>query len=189
MKCRDIMSRNLETLSETDTIATAARRMAEDGVGFLPICDANGRVMGVVTDRDLVTRAIDKGLDARTTSAAMVMTAPALTCRADADLSRAEELMASERKGRLVITDEGGAVAGVLSIADIVEHAPKRDALKTLRAVLWREALGPRGGARPGTRMLRDLPLAPAPVDDEVRPTGTVFTGGHHDTGAKEFPT
>jgi CBS domain-containing protein len=188
MKCRDIMSRNLETLSETDTIAAAARRMADDGVGFLPVCDAKGKVLGVVTDRDLVTRAIAKGLDARTTSAAMVMTAPALTCRADADLRRAEELMAGERKARLVITEDGVAV-GVLSVADLVEHGPGRDALKTLRAVLYREALGPRGGARPGTRMLRDLPLAPAPADDEVHPTATVFAGGHHDAGAKEFPT
>jgi signal-transduction protein with cAMP-binding, CBS, and nucleotidyltransferase domain len=184
------MSRNLETLNETDTIASAARRMAEDGVGFLPICDTRGKLMGVVTDRDLVTRGLARGLDARTTSAAMVMTAPGLTCRADADLLRAEELMASERKSRLVIVHDDGTVAGVLSIADIVEHGPKREALGTLKAVLWREALGPRGGARPGTRMLRDLPLAPpAPNDDGATPATTVFTGGHHDAGTKEFPS
>src|SRR5881394_111224 len=53
MKCQDIMSRNLETLTERDTIGRAARLMATTGVGFLPVCDADLRVIGVVTDRDL----------------------------------------------------------------------------------------------------------------------------------------
>ena len=60
MKCGDIMSTNLEWLTEQDTIDVAASKMAEAGVGFLPICDAEKRVVGVVTDRDLVTRGIAK---------------------------------------------------------------------------------------------------------------------------------
>lgn len=189
MKCRDIMSTNLELLSETDTIARAAGVMAAAGVGFLPICDANRKVIGVVTDRDLVTRALARGVDARTTSAAMVMTSPAITCLADADLRRAEELMAAEQKSRIVVTDEDGSLAGVVSVADLIEHAPKRQALRTIQAVLWREALGPRAGAAPGRPLLKDLPPGPVlPERDLPHPTG-VFTGGRHDTGAKEFPT
>jgi CBS domain-containing protein len=191
MKCGDITSRNLETLSERDTIAAAARLMAEAGVGFLPVCDAAGRVVGVVTDRDLVTRALARGVDAATTSAAMIMSAPAVTCLASADLRRAEELMTAERKSRLVVTNEDGTIAGVLSVVDLVERAPRREALDTLKAILWREALGPRAGARPGTTMLKDLPIAPAASasSDDEAPRPTVFTGGRHDPGAKEFPS
>jgi CBS domain-containing protein len=189
MKCRDIMSTNLEVLAETDTIARAAELMAADGVGFLPICDANRKVIGVVTDRDLVTRGLAKALNPRTTSAAMIMTSPVMTCRADADLRSAEELMATEQKSRIVVTDEDGKLAGVVSVADLIEHAPKRQALKTIQAVLWREALGPRAGAAPGRSLLKDFPSGPVlPERDLPHPTG-VFTGGHRDTGTKEFPT
>src|SRR6516165_558819 len=108
MKCRDVMSKRLETLVETDTIARAAQVMRDSGVGFLPICGANRKVIGVVTDRDLVTRALARGLDPKTTSAAMIMTSPALTCLADADLREAEELMGQQRLARLVVMDGEG---------------------------------------------------------------------------------
>jgi CBS domain-containing protein len=188
MKCRDIMSTNLETLSERDTISDAAKRMEDAGVGFLPICGADQKVVGVVTDRDLVTRGLAKGVNPNTTSAAMVMSSPALTCLADADLERVEEMMAGERKARIVLTNEDGTLAGVVSVADIIEHAPSRRALATIKAMLWREALGPRAGAAPGQARLRDLPLAPA-SSDETSPHASVFSGGHHDHGSKEFPS
>jgi CBS domain-containing protein len=189
MKCSDIMSRNLEWLSEKDTIAKAAGVMAEAGIGFLPICNAAGKVVGVVTDRDLVTRGMAQGLDPAKTRAAEVMSAPAITCRADADLTLAEALMAEERKSRIVVTSPDGLLAGVLSIANIVEHAPKREALGTVQAVLWREALGPRGGAGRGQPLLKDQPRPqPMPERDLPHSSHNVFTGGHRGVGTKEFP-
>jgi CBS domain-containing protein len=184
------MSKRLEMLSETDTIARAAAVMCDAGVGFLPICTADRRVIGVVSDRDLVTRGVAKGVDAKTTSAAMIMTSPALTCLADANLREAQALMAQERCTRIVVTNDDGTVAGVVSAADLVEHAPGREALRTIRSVLWREALGPRGGAAPGARLLKDYPIAKEGKEaDFPSETPTVFAGGHHDTGTKEFPT
>jgi CBS-domain-containing membrane protein len=184
------MSKRLETLAETDTIERAAQVMRDSGVGFLPICGANRKVIGVVTDRDLVTRALARGLDPKTTSAAMIMTSPALTCLADADLREAEELMGQQRLARLVVMDGEGTAVGVISVADLVEHAPARQALRAVKSVLWREALGPRGGASKNQRLLRDYPLAreTAERDDEAR-RPTVFMGGQHDNGAKEFPS
>jgi len=190
MRCKDIMNTNLEWLTEKDTIATAAKKMAETGLGFLPICDARMKVVGVVTDRDLAVRALAKGLVAATTSAALVMTAPAVTCLASTDLRVAEDLMAEERKGRLPIVDEKGALVGVISLSDLVEHAAPGQALKTIKAVLWREALGARGGAPAWQVLLKDDPIArrqPAPADD-ARAAPTVFTGGDHTSGTKEFP-
>jgi CBS domain-containing protein len=190
MKIADIMSKNLECLSDKDTIQKAAALMAEAGIGFLPICDAEKKVLGVVTDRDLTTRALAKKIAPEKTSAAMVMTAPAITILETADVREAEALMAEERKSRLVITNAKGKVVGVLSLADLIEHAPGRESLKTVRAVLWREALGPRAGAGKDDPLLKDDPEARKlrrPSDDvEVKPT--VFTGGHRGVDTKEFP-
>jgi CBS domain-containing protein len=190
MKCADIMSTKLEWLTEHDSVQKAALLMAEAGIGFLPICDERMRVIGVVTDRDLTTRVLAKNLAPGTTSAALVMSSPALTCLETADVRDAEALMAKERKGRLVITSANGRVVGVLSLVDLVEHAPGRQSLETVRQVLWREALGPRGGASRGAPLLKNDPVArslPAPSDDlQVRPS--VVTGGHHTGDTTEFP-
>jgi CBS domain-containing protein len=189
MKCADIMNTNLEVLTETDTVARAATVMAEVGIGFLPICDGRRRVIGVITDRDLAVRALAKRIAPETTSAAMVMSAPALTCLDTANVHDAEALMAKERKSRLAIVDAEGKLVGVLSLADLVEHAPRKETLETLRAVLWREALGPRAGAARGESLLKDDPAVrtqPIPADGStVRPT--VFTGGNRETSTKEF--
>jgi len=190
MKCSEIINRNLEWLTEKDTVLKAATVMAEAGVGFLPICDAHRRVIGVVTDRDLTTRALAKKVVPETTSAALVMSSPAITCLETTDVRDAEQLMVEERKARLVVTDADGKLTGILSIADLVEKAPGRKSSETLRAILWREAVGPRGGAAKGAPLLKDDPIArnqPMPSDDaQARPT--VFAGGHRETDTKEFP-
>jgi len=190
MKCSDIMNKNVEWLTEKDTIRKAASVMAEAGVGFLPICDAEQRVIGVVTDRDLTTRVLAKKIDPDTTSAALVMSSPALTFLESAQVSEAEALMATERKSRLVIIDAQEKLTGVLDLADVVESAPGRQSLQTVRAIMWRDALGPRGGAARGEPLLKDDPSvreAPLPSDDAtVRPT--VFVGAHHGTDTTEFP-
>lgn len=190
MKCGDIISRNLEWLTETDSVLKAATVMADAGVGFLPICDAQQRVIGVVTDRDLTTRALAKKVVAETTSAALVMSSPAITCLETTDIRDAEQLMVEERKARLVVTHADGKLAGILSLADLVEKAAGRKTVETLRAILWREALGPRAGALKGDPLLKDDPLAQNQPDTfhELKANPTVFTGGHRVKDTKEFP-
>jgi len=190
MKCADVMSKNLEWLTEKDTILKAATVMAEAGIGFLPICDARMHVVGVVTDRDLTTRALAKRIAPETTSAALVMSSPAVTCLETADVAEVEDLMAVERKSRIVITDAEGKLTGVISLADLVEHVRGSKSLETVRAVLSREALGPRAGAPKGQPLLKDDPIArnqPKP-DDEIKLSPTVVVGGHHGIDTKEFP-
>lgn len=184
MRCREIATENTESLPENATLLEAAKLMAESGVGFLPVCDADRKVLGVLTDRDLVVQAMARGVDPATTPVTAVMTRPAVTCFIDGDLGMAEDLMAEEQKSRIVMVDGDGRVAGVLSIADIVERAPKREALRTLQAVLWREALGPRAGAPRDQEPF----LTPEAHPQHQRGDQTVFTGGRHDDGYTEFP-
>ena len=76
--------------------------------------------------------------------------------------------MASERKARLVIIDAEEKLTGVLDLADVVESAPGRQSLQTVRAIMWREALGPRGGAARGEPLLKDDPdVKDAPLPSE----------------------
>jgi CBS-domain-containing membrane protein len=190
MKCIDVASEFFETLAAGDSVARAAEVMAESGVGFLPICDADQKVLGVVTDRDLVIAGMAKGLDPKATPVTQIMSTPAITCLAEADLRVVEDLMAEERKARIVLIEPDGRLAGVVSIADIIEKAPKRQALRTLKAVLWREALGPRAGAPRGQPLLQDEPLPARPPEEDLPHSSgsTVFAGGHHDPGMTEFP-
>ena len=190
MKCADVMNKNLEWLTEKDTILQAATVMAEAGVGFLPICDAQQRVVGVVTDRDLATRALARRIAPETTSAALIMSSPAVTCLETADIGDAEDLMAAERKSRIVITNAEGRLTGVISLADLVEQVRGRKSLETVRAVLWREALGPRAGAPKGQPLLKDDPIArmqPKP-DDEIKLNSTVVVGGHYGVDTQDCP-
>lgn len=191
MRCRELMSTNLEFLWEKATIQRAATLMADQGVGFLPICDAEGRPVGVVTDRDITTRAVAKNLATDRTPVEQIMSAPVITCLADAKVGVAEDLMCQERKARLVVTEEDGRVVGILSLADLLEHAATRPALHTARVVLWREALGPRGGASPETPLLKDDPIAQSSAATDAKEAGpheTAMTGGHWAGSMKEFP-
>jgi CBS domain-containing protein len=192
MKCEEIMNTNLEILTEQATVQTAAEVMADTGVGILPICDTNRHVIGVITDRDLTTRVLAKKVDAVTTSATLVMSSPAVTCLATADIAEAEDLMARERKARLMMVDVDGKFVGILTLAALIEHAPSRKALQTAREVFSPEAVGPRGGAAPGAPLLKDDPeaLATAPVGDpEPTDRNSVAMGGHwHLRDTTEFP-
>jgi signal-transduction protein with cAMP-binding, CBS, and nucleotidyltransferase domain len=186
------MNTSLEVLTEHDTVQTAAAVMADAHVGLLPICDAKKRVIGVVTDRDLAIRGIAKKVAPATTSAALLMSAPPITCLDSADVKDAEALMVREGKSRLVIVDGEGKLAGLLTLADLIEHAPARRALATARAILWREAIGARGGAPADVPLLKDDPaaLATAPVGDpEPADRDSVVKGGHWRLeDAREFP-
>ncbi|HEY6476603.1 MAG TPA: CBS domain-containing protein [Polyangia bacterium] len=189
MKCSEIMSKNLEVLSDRDTVEQAAALMAEAQIGFVPVCDANHQAVGTVTDRDLVARAMAKHLDPKLTSVSAVMTAPALTCFVDADLRVAEDLMQEEGTEHLVLTGADGTVAGVLGIAEILENAPTREAVRTLKSVLWREALGPRGGAARGAPLLGDEPIRPRIAGEDLPHTrNSVFAMGRRQTDTREFP-
>jgi CBS domain-containing protein len=190
MKCSDLTGTKPEMLTEKDTIAHAAKIMADASVGFLPVCDADRKVIGVVTDRDIVVRAMAKGLDPAKTSAAMIMSVPPITCLADADLQMAEDLMTEEGKTRIVLTHANGTLSGIISIGDVIANAPKTKAIQTLKAVLWQEARGPRAGAASGQPLLKDLPVVPRPPEADLpHTTESVFSGGHRNTGIKEFPS
>ncbi len=139
MRCDELMTREVVSLHPSDRIDAAARRMRDENVGFAPVCAEDGRPVGALTDRDIALRVCAEDRRAGRTHVEEVMTRELLTCRAGDDLERAEELMGTRRKTRILVLDDDGRLAGVLSLADLAVHADAARAVETIRSVVARE--------------------------------------------------
>lgn len=141
MQCKDAMKSRVLTCRVNDSAARCAAIMAEHGIGFLPVVDDDNRVVGVVTDRDLVVRVMGKQLPANT-QIEKIMSRSVVGCSLDDSLQTAEDLLAAARKSRLVLTDPWGRLMGVMSLADIAQHEDSARTGELLRKVTRREATG-----------------------------------------------
>lgn len=138
MRCEEIMKRDVHCTSPNQSAEVAARRMRDQNVGFLPVCDDSGRVVGAVTDRDLTTRVMAEGRPGQT-PVEIVMSREVIACRKEDDVQHAEELMARHRKSRIMCIDEDERLVGVISLSDIAQHERGSRASDTLRQVSARE--------------------------------------------------
>jgi CBS domain-containing protein len=139
-RCAEFMKTDPKFVRETDSLRLAAGIMSMANVGFLPVCDGERRVVGTVTDRDIVVRGVSLGWDADQKTVGDVMSRNVVSCRPDDELSVVEQFMTYYQVSRLVITDERDILAGVISLSDIAEREPAKRAARTLRAVAAREA-------------------------------------------------
>ena len=139
-RCADIMKTVLQTASEDDTLRQAAEKMALANVGFLPVCDADRRVVGTITDRDIVVRGVALGANADDRTVGDVMSRNVVACRPEDEMAVVEQFMAYYQVSRLVITNERDELRGVISLSDIAEREPAKRAARTMRAVAAREA-------------------------------------------------
>lgn len=137
--CKEIMKQEVECLSQEDAVEVAARKMRDKNVGFLPVCDGAKKVIGTLTDRDIVLRVVADGEPA-TTGVGDVMTREIVACRPEDDIRRAEQLMGQHRKSRILCTHEDGRLAGVISLSDIAQREDDRNTARTVRRVTEREA-------------------------------------------------
>ena len=138
MFCQEIMTEDVECLSPNDTAQYAARRMRELNIGFLPVCDASGKAIGTLTDRDIAVRLVAENGDA-STPVSTLMTREVISCRPKDDVQIAQSLMAQHHKSRIMVVHDGGRVTGVISLSDIAQFEADAGA-KTLRAITKREA-------------------------------------------------
>ena len=113
----DVMTRNVRTLAPTSTVAEAAQAMDELDVGVIPVCEGD-ELLGMVTDRDIVVRAVAQGLDGNT-PLAKVMSTDVRTARETDDLDTVLADMASSQIRRLPVLDEAERLVGIISIGDI----------------------------------------------------------------------
>lgn len=138
MRCEELMKRATQCVGQDEAVQIAARKMKQENVGFLPVCDADGRVLGTITDRDIAIRAVAEDMGSETPVAG-VMTREVVACKAGDDLHRAEELMALHHKSRIMCLDADGRLAGVISLSDLVQRGEPAAAGQLLQRVSARE--------------------------------------------------
>jgi CBS domain-containing protein len=143
LSCAQVMKTKPRTAREDDTVRDVAEMMAEANIGFLPVCDAEDKVVGTLTDRDIVVRAVACGSSPDVARVGQIMSLNVVVCRPDDDLLLAEQFMQQYQVSRVVITDEQGVLKGVISLSDIAENEPSGRAARTLRGVAAREAPRP----------------------------------------------
>jgi len=117
MKVRDIMTTSVEAIAPDTDLVAAARRMKELNVGSLPVVN-EGRLIGIITDRDIVIRAVAEGRELLLERVESHLTSGPTTISPDADVQQASELMAREQIRRLPVV-EGDRLVGFLAIGDL----------------------------------------------------------------------
>ena len=130
------MSGDVELIEPTAPVVAAAVLMGELEVGALPVGSAD-RLDGIVTDRDILYRAVARGLDATATPVREIASRPVIDCRLDDTVQTAMDLMAANHIRRMPVRNEAGAVVGWVTLADLarkllVDGTAMQDALQAL---------------------------------------------------------
>ncbi len=121
---RDIMTGSVECVGEKDTLQQAAVKMRDLDVGSLPICGEDGRLKGMLTDRDIVVRCLADGGDPTTVTAGDLAQGKPVTIGADDTVEEAIRTMQDHQVRRLPVID-GHDLVGVISQADIARNYPE----------------------------------------------------------------
>ena len=118
MQVRNYMTGAAAVTHPDEPVVAAARLMRMRGIGALPVCEDDGTLAGMLTDRDIVVRCVSSGGDPGAVTVRSIMSRDPVTVEAGADIRRAMETMRTAQVRRLPVT-EGGKLAGRLSIDDI----------------------------------------------------------------------
>ena len=123
MQLQDIMTREIHAIAADATLQEAAGSMAAHGVGFLPVVQGDLPV-GVITDRDIVVRALARGDDPRQTPVERAMTPEVETMKEDASVIEAAQQMREKQIRRLLVEDFNGRLVGVVALGDLAVEVP-----------------------------------------------------------------
>lgn len=141
MKVQDIMTRDVRSCGVDADVASVTKLMWDRDCGVIPVVDAAGQVVGVVTDRDICIGLATKGRSAAHVAAREVMSRGLHTYLPDDDVTAALDTMKTAKVRRLPVIDRDGHLKGILSLNDVVLHTKRRgspsadyvlDALKSI---------------------------------------------------------
>ena len=119
MKVKELMTRDVEFIHPNDSLQTAAQKMRDRDVGFLPVYEGD-ELVGVVTDRDIVIRGIVGGMNPEAIVGREMVTSPVIHCFDDQDVEDAARLMRQNQIRRLIVLDRNNnQLAGVISLGDL----------------------------------------------------------------------
>lgn len=118
MKLRDVMTNPVVRIHPEESVSVAARTLSRYNIGALPVCGSDGRLCGMVTDRDIVTRCLASGRAPGSTAIRDVMTSQVISARPDMEVSLAAGLMGREQIRRLPVV-ENERLCGMVSLGDL----------------------------------------------------------------------
>jgi CBS domain-containing protein len=119
MKIVEVMTREVHTCNVKDSVVKAAKQMERYNVGSIPVLDDEGRLCGILTDRDIVLRGVAKERDLTQATCEDVMTDELTCCQPDTDVHEAANLLAEHQIRRLPVVDEQGRLIGICAIGDL----------------------------------------------------------------------
>lgn len=119
---RDVMTRDVRILSPEATIKEAAENMREANIGAIPICE-DGRLLGMITDRDIAVRAVAEGRNPEETRIREIMSEDILSCSEEQPVGEAAKLMQEKQVRRLPVVDQEQRVVGIVSLDDLATRA------------------------------------------------------------------
>ena len=122
---RDIMTPDVTCIGEKETLAEAARKMADLDVGSLPICGEDNRLKGMITDRDIVVKVLAKDRNPADCTAGELAQGKPVTIGADDDAAEILRTMSEHKVRRLPVID-GHQLVGIVAIADVAKALPDR---------------------------------------------------------------
>jgi CBS domain-containing protein len=135
MKVRDIMTEDPVCCGPGTTIPQVARLMVDCNCGEIPVVDANGLLIGVVTDRDIACRVVAKDKNPLQTTAQDCMSSPVMTVTADTSVQECCETMEINQVRRLPVIDARGNCCGIVAQADIARLASEDQTAQVVRDV------------------------------------------------------
>ena len=134
MKIRDVMTKDVHLARPADTIQDVASRMAKGDFGFVPVADGD-QLIGTITDRDIVVRAVAGGLGPDT-PVREVMSTEVKYCFDDEDIDAAARNMAQQQVRRLPVLDRDKRLVGIVSLADLVAAGQTEKAGEALGGIV-----------------------------------------------------
>lgn len=134
MKVQDIMSSSVHSVQSVDSVAQAARSMANNDIGFLPVLDV-AKLVGVLTDRDIAVRAVAAGIDPAA-AVHRIMSTDVTSCSASDEIEDVLEIMSREQVRRLPVCNSSKEVVGIVALADAAQRDPdKNEVADTLAGI------------------------------------------------------
>ncbi|GAK46739.1 CBS domain protein [Tepidicaulis marinus] len=134
MKIQEIMTKTVDWVSADTALQEAARKMKEDDVGFLPIGE-NDRLIGMLTDRDIVLNCVAEGKDPSTQTARDAMHEGVRYLFEDQDIEEAADNMAKNKVRRMPVVNKDKRLVGILSLGDIAAHGQQDCAGRALEEI------------------------------------------------------
>ena len=117
---RDVMTANPKTVTEKDSLVNAARIMRDEDTGAVPVVDGR-KIIGLVTDRDIVVRALADGKDIQNVKITQVMTKQVRTVNEDASVREVIDVMSRAQVRRVPVVNRNNELVGIVSMKDLTE--------------------------------------------------------------------